>query len=48
MAQGCRDAAQRLQDSLAEPAAAIDEAADLASQLERLARLLATKSTVMT
>jgi hypothetical protein len=48
MAQGCRDAAQRLQAGLDEPATAIDEAGDLTSQLERLARLLATKSTVMT
>lgn len=48
MAQGCLDAAQRMQDSLDTPASAIDEAADLTSQLERLARLLATKSTVMT
>jgi hypothetical protein len=48
MAQGCLDAAQRLQNSLADPATAIDEAADLSSQLERLARLVATKSTVMT
>lgn len=48
MAQGCLDAAQRLQVSLGEPAVAIDDAADLSSQLERLARLVATKSTVMT
>jgi hypothetical protein len=48
MAHGCLDVAKRLQGSLGNPTAAIDDAADLASQLERLARLLATKSTVMT
>lgn len=48
MAQGCLDAAQRMQASLADPATAIDEAASLASQSETLARLVATKSTVMT
>lgn len=48
MAQGCLEAARRLQSSLADPPTAIDEAADLTSQLETLARLVATKSTVMT
>jgi len=48
MAQGCLDAAKRLQSATDTPATAIDEAADLSSQLERLARLVATKSTVMT
>jgi hypothetical protein len=48
LAQGCLDAAKRLQDSVDTPDTAIDEAADLSSQLEKLARLVATKSTVMT
>lgn len=48
MAQSCLDAAHRMEDSLGSPAAAIEEAADLSSQAERLARLVATKSSVMT
>jgi len=48
MAQGCLDAAKRLEGSLGNPAEAIEDAADVCSQLERLARLVATKSTVMT
>ncbi|OQB24653.1 MAG: hypothetical protein BWY10_02597 [Chloroflexi bacterium ADurb.Bin180] len=48
MAQGCLDAARRLRGSLDQPTVAIEHAADVAAQLERLARLLATKSTVMT
>ena len=47
-AQRCLNAANRLQSSLDEPAAAIDAAADISTQLESLARIISTKSQVLT
>jgi hypothetical protein len=47
-AQECLDAARKLQSSLDEPAAAIDAVADTSMRLESLARVVATKSQVMT
>jgi len=47
-AQRCFDAAQRLDASQDQPTAALDAAGDLAAQLESLARVLATKSQVLT
>jgi hypothetical protein len=48
MAQECLDAATELRASLDDPPAAIDACADLAQQLEVLARLIATKAQVLT
>ncbi|MGC8826509.1 MAG: hypothetical protein ACP5TV_05830 [Anaerolineae bacterium] len=48
MAQKCLDAAKHLQEVLDKPAAALETAADLTYQLENLARVIATKSQVMT
>lgn len=48
MAQKCLDVAKHLQEVLDKPAAALETAADLAYQLENLARVIATKSQVMT
>lgn len=47
-AQRCLDTAQELQASLDQPAKAVDAAGDLSVQLESLARILATKSQVLT
>jgi hypothetical protein len=47
-AQQCLDAANEIQPSLDDPAAAIDSLADLSTRLESLARVVATKSQVMT
>ena len=47
-AQRCLDTAQVLQASLDQPAEAVDAAGDLSAQLESLARILATKSQVLT
>ncbi len=48
MAQKCLDVAKHLQEILDKPAAALETAADLSYQLENLARVIATKSQVMT
>lgn len=48
MAQKCLDVAKHLQEVLDKPAAALEAAADLSYQLENLARVIATKSQVMT
>ena len=47
-AQRCLDSAQQLQASQDQPVAAVEAAGDLAAQLESLARVLATKSQVLT
>ncbi len=47
-AQRCLDTAQELQASLDQPAQAVDAAGDLSAELESLARILATKSQVLT
>jgi len=47
-AQACLDTANKLQDSWEQPAVAVEAAADLASKLDSLARLIATKSQVLT
>lgn len=47
-AQACLDTANKLQDSWDQPAVAVEAAADLASKLDSLARLIATKSQVLT
>ncbi len=47
-AQGCFDAAERLMAGLDNPETAGAEADDLAAQLESLARILATKSQIIT
>ncbi len=48
MAQRCLDAARRLQTSLGDPPAAVDAMAEVSSNLESLARVIATKSQVLT
>jgi hypothetical protein len=48
MALGCLESAQRLQTDINAPEAGIDTMAELSSKLESLARLLATKSQVLT
>jgi len=48
MAQGCLEAAERLQASLDDPEAAIDAMAEVSSKLESLARVISTKSQVLT
>jgi len=48
MAQGCLDAAIKFKASLDNSSAANDAGANLAQQLEALARLIATKSQVLT
>ena len=48
LAQGCLDAASRLQASLGQPVDAIEAAADLSARSEALARLISTKSQVLT
>ncbi|MDY7076778.1 MAG: hypothetical protein SXV54_07605 [Chloroflexota bacterium] len=48
MAQRCLSAADRLQTSLDKPAVAIVAAADVSTQLESLARVISTKSQVLT
>jgi hypothetical protein len=48
MAQGCLDAAGRLQGSLERPDQALEAAADLSFRLEALARIISTKSQVLT
>jgi hypothetical protein len=48
LAQGCLDAANRLQSSLGQPADAIEAAADLSARAEALARIISTKSQVLT
>ncbi len=48
MAQQCLNAARELQGSLDKPAVALEAAASLSFQLENLARVIATKSQVMT
>ena len=47
-AQPCLDAANRLKANVANPDAANDAASDLSSQLETLARIIATKAQVIT
>ena len=47
-AQRCLDAANKLQASLDQPTAAIDAAADVSTRLESLARVISTKSQVLT
>jgi hypothetical protein len=47
-AQGCLDAAGRLQANLGNPDIANEAAADLSSQLEGLARVISTKAQVIT
>jgi hypothetical protein len=48
MAQACLDAANTLLAGLAAPEVAMEAASDLAYRLESLARLLSTKSQVLT
>jgi hypothetical protein len=48
MAQGCLDSANRLETALDDPAAGIDTMAELSAKLESLARVLSTKSQVLT
>lgn len=48
MAQGCLDAANQLQAHINEPSIAVEALADLSFKLESLARVLATKSQVLT
>ena len=48
LAQGCLDVAKELKANLGQPAAASEAAAALSSQLESLARLIATKAQVLT
>lgn len=48
MAQACLDAAKRLLEILGRPAEALEAAADLSFRLENLARVIATKSQIMT
>jgi hypothetical protein len=48
MAQGCLTAARKLQGVLDDPPAAVEAATDLSLQLETLARVIATKSQVLT
>jgi hypothetical protein len=48
MAEGCLAAAHGLQAALGDPPAALEAAADLSLQLETLARVIATKSQVLT
>jgi hypothetical protein len=48
MAQECLVAANELAASLENPAAAVDAAADVSAQLEALARVISTKSQVLT
>jgi hypothetical protein len=47
-AQKCLGSAQKLQAGLDQPSVAVDAAGDLAAQLESLARVIATKSQVLT
>ena len=47
-ARTCLDAANRLKANLGVPAAASEAAAELSSQLESLARIIATKAQVIT
>jgi hypothetical protein len=46
--EGCLVAASELKTNIGKPAAAIDAAIDLSSQLESLARVIATKAQVIT
>jgi hypothetical protein len=48
MAQGCLDSANQLQAVLREPDEAIEALADVSYRLESLARVLSTKSQVLT
>ena len=48
MAQGCLDAALDLKAALDDPSRAVDAAGDVSSKLESLARVIATKSQVLT
>jgi hypothetical protein len=48
MAQGCLDSANQLQAVLKEPDEAIEALADVSYKLESLARVLSTKSQVLT
>lgn len=48
MAQGCLDSANQLQAAIKEPDDAIEALADVSYRLESLARVLSTKSQVLT
>ena len=48
MAQGCLDSANRLEIALDDPEAGVDTMAELSAKLESLARVLSTKSQVLT
>lgn len=48
MAQGCLDSANQLQAAIKEPDEAIEALADVSYKLESLARVLSTKSQVLT
>lgn len=48
MAQGCLDSATQLQAAIKEPDEAIEALADVSYRLESLARVLSTKSQVLT
>jgi hypothetical protein len=48
LAKGCLDAANELKAKAANPASALEEAINLSAKLESLARIIATKASVMT
>jgi hypothetical protein len=48
LAQGCRDEAERLKENLTDASVAIEAALDLSMQLESLAKIIASKATVLT
>jgi hypothetical protein len=48
LAQGCLDVAKQLAAAMARPTEAIEAAADLSARSESLARLISTKSQVLT
>lgn len=48
LAAGCQESANLLKESLSDPTAATDAAISLLSKLDSLARIIATKASVMT